>query len=232
MMMRKYITIQNNETIDFRSIPSLDYHEFLETNILFLKDVNNHCVNYFGFPYKGKLKLVCCIANDSKARIKLTCTEIDSASSELFPSMTAQNLAFNMFERELSENFGIQYSDHPWLKPLRYPFDRFDKSTQISNYPFYQIESEELHEVGVGPIHAGIIEPGHFRFICKGEQILHLEIQLGYQHRGIENLFLEKNNLLQRVILAESIAGDTTVGHASAFANIWESLCGYGPMRN
>ena len=229
MTIRKYITIQNNETIGFRSIPSLGYKEFLETNVSFLKDAHNHCVNYFGFPYAGKLKLICCIANDSKARIKLTSTEIDSVTSDIFPSMTAHNLSFNMFERELSENFGIKYSDHPWLKPVRYPFDRFDKSSQISNYPFYQMESEELHEVGVGPIHAGIIEPGHFRFICKGEQILHLEIQLGYQHRGIEKLFLEKNKLLQRVILAESIAGDTTLGHASAFANIWESLSGYEP---
>ena len=143
--------------------------------------------------------------------------------------MTAHNLSFNMFERELTENFGIKFSDHPWLKPVRYSFDRFDQSAQISNYPFYHMESEELHEVGVGPIHAGIIEPGHFRFICKGEQILHLEIQLGYQHRGIEKLFLGKNKLLQKVTLAESIAGDTTVGHASAFANIWESLSGYEP---
>ncbi|MDO8550854.1 MAG: NADH dehydrogenase subunit, partial [Ignavibacteria bacterium] len=132
-------------------------------------------------------------------------------------------------EREINENFGIKYSDHPWLKPVRYSFNRYDKASEISNYSFYQIESEELHEVGVGPIHAGIIEPGHFRFICKGEQVLHLEIQLGYQHRGVESLFIKKNNLLQRVTLAESIAGDTTVGHASAFANVWESLCGYEP---
>jgi Ni,Fe-hydrogenase III large subunit len=229
MMMRKYITIQNNETIDFRTIPSLEYNEFLETNILFLKDAHNHCVNYFGFYSEDKLKLVCCIANDSKARIKLTCAELKSVTSNIFPSMTAKNLALNMFERELCENFGIKYSDHPWLKPLRYSDNRFDKSEQISNYPFYHMESEELHEVGVGPIHAGIIEPGHFRFICKGEQILHLEIQHGYQHRGIEKLFLDKNNLLQRVTLAESIAGDTTIGHASAFTNIWESLCGYEP---
>jgi Ni,Fe-hydrogenase III large subunit len=229
MAMLKYITVQNNETIDFRSIPSLEYMEFLETNILFLKDAHNHCVNYFGFPYTGKLKLICCIANDSKARIKLTSTELDSASSGIYPSMTAHNLSFNMFERELTENFGIKFSDHPWLKPVRYSFDRFDKSAQISGYPFYHMTSEELHEVGVGPIHAGIIEPGHFRFICKGEQILHLEIQLGYQHRGIEKLFLEKNRLLQKITLAESIAGDTTVGHATAFANIWESLSGYEP---
>jgi Ni,Fe-hydrogenase III large subunit len=97
----------------------------------------------------------------------------------------------------------------------------------INNYPFYRIESEELHEVGVGPIHAGIIEPGHFRFICSGEEILHLEIQLGYQHRGIERLILDRNDLLQRNILAESIAGDTVAGHTTAFANLWESLCGF-----
>ncbi|OFY94605.1 MAG: hypothetical protein A3K10_03135, partial [Bacteroidetes bacterium RIFCSPLOWO2_12_FULL_31_6] len=100
-------------------------------------------------------------------------------------------------------------------------------NSRIENYPFYQIESEELHEVGVGPIHAGVIEPGHFRFICNGEQILHLEIQLGFQHRGIEKLFLEKKNILQRVTLAESIAGDTVVGHTTAFVNVWESLCAY-----
>ena len=94
----------------------------------------------------------------------------------------------------------------------------------ISDYPFFKIESEELHEVGVGPVHAGIIEPGHFRFICNGEQILHLEIQLGYQHRGVEQLFLEKKKLIQRTTLAESIAGDSVIGHTTAFAYLFESL--------
>jgi Ni,Fe-hydrogenase III large subunit len=67
----------------------------------------------------------------------------------------------------------------------------------------------------------------HFRFICNGEQILHLEIQLGYQHRGIEDLLVAKHKLLQRTTLAESIAGDTVVGHSTAFVNLWESLCGF-----
>jgi Ni,Fe-hydrogenase III large subunit len=84
-----------------------------------------------------------------------------------------------------------------------------------------------LHEVGVGPIHAGVIEPGHFRFLCNGEQILHLEIQLGYQHRGLEKLFLEKKKILQRVTLAENIAGDTVAGHTTAFSHLWESICGF-----
>ncbi len=227
--MRNYITIKNNETIPFNTIPILKYEEFLETNVSFLKDAHNHCVSYFAFPFQNKLLLICCIANDFKARIKLTSAEIETNAAKVYPSLTAHNLNFNMFEREISENFGVKYSDHPWLKPVRYSSSRFDQSASISNYPFYKIDSEELHEVGVGPIHAGVIEPGHFRFICKGEQIQHLEIQLGYQHRGVENLFLLKNNLLQRTLLAESIAGDTTVGHTTAFANLWESLCGYEP---
>lgn len=225
--MHNYLTIRNNEAVSLSSIPILRYDDFLECNTLFLKDFHNHCVSYFGYPEDNKLKLICCIANDNKSRIKVTSCNIELNTEKSYPSFSANNLAFNMFEREIAENFGINYSDHPWLKPLRYSFNRKNKTIGIADYPFYKIESEEIHEVGVGPIHAGIIEPGHFRFLCKGEQILHLEIQLGYQHRGIESLFIEKNSLLQKATLAESIAGDTAVGHSTAFANLWESLCGF-----
>src|SRR6266478_4297228 len=92
-------------------------------------------------------------------------------------------------------------------------------------YWFYRIESEEVHEVGVGPVYAGIIEPGHFRFQCHGEEVLHLEIQLGYQHRGIEKL-MEEVSPQRAVLLAESIAGDTVIGHASAYCSLIESLSG------
>jgi len=224
--MQKYITTKNNETIDFETIPLLNYDDFSGINVSFLKDINNHCVNYFGVPYDDGLVLVCCIANDLKSRIKLTKCKIDLSEGNSYPSLTARNLAFNMFEREISEQHGVKYSDHPWLKPVRYPVNRFDKLSNIESYPFYHIESEELHEVGVGPIHAGVIEPGHFRFICKGEQIIHLEIQLGYQHRGIESLFTSCSSLQKLNLLAESIAGDTVVGHTSAFSNLWNSLCG------
>jgi len=141
-------------------------------------------------------------------------------------SFSARNISFEKFEREIHENFGVSYTDHPWLKPVRYPENRADQSSVISGYPFFSISSEELHEVGVGPVHAGIIEPGHFRFICNGEQILHLEIQLGYQHRGVEQLFLDKKKLIERTTLAESIAGDSVIGHTTAFSYLWESLSG------
>src|SRR4030095_5480762 len=221
-----YIELKNNETISLSSIPELDYSAFMETNVVSLmKQPYNHCVNYLGFPFQNKIKLICCIANDETHSIFVSSAVVDS--TEQFASFTAKNFAFQKFERELNENFGIKYSDHPWLKPVRFSFSRSDKNKTIAQYPFFKIESEELHEVGVGPIHAGVIEPGHFRFICNGEQILHLEIQLGYQHRGIEELFLSKKKLLQRTVLAESIAGDTVAGHTIAFVNVWESLCGF-----
>jgi Ni,Fe-hydrogenase III large subunit len=82
---------------------------------------------------------------------------------------------------------------------------------------------EGVHEVAVGPIHAGIIEPGHFRFQCFGEEILHLEIQLGYQTRGAERL-LEQAAPSRRLVVAESIAGDTAVGHVLAYCSALEAL--------
>lgn len=88
------------------------------------------------------------------------------------------------------------------------------------------MEGEALHEVNVGPIHAGIIEPGAFRFICNGEKVLHLEIALGYQHRGIEHLMLSTDNRLRQTVLSETIAGDTAVGHSLAYVTVIEKLTG------
>jgi Ni,Fe-hydrogenase III large subunit len=135
----------------------------------------------------------------------------------------------HIFEREIHEAYGVKFEGHTWLKPVRYPHDRADRLSVIDNYPFYEIEGEELHEVGVGPIHAGVIEPGHFRFICNGEKVLHLEIQLGYQHRGIEKLMTESDSGLRRSLMSEDIAGDTAVGHGLAHAQLIESLAGFDP---
>ncbi|MBI4931212.1 MAG: NADH dehydrogenase subunit [Bacteroidetes bacterium] len=220
-----YIDIKNNQCIPLASIPVLEYEIFLEHNTSLLKESQNHCVNYYGFHSDGKIKLICCIANDNDGSIYVSSSHINM--NETLLSFTHHHFAFEKFEREMHENFGIKYLNHTWLKPVRFSFDRTNKENTISNYPFYKIDSEELHEVGVGPIHAGVIEPGHFRFICNGEQILHLEIQLGFQHRGIENLFLENKKLLQRVTLAENISGDTVAGHTTAFVNLWESLCNF-----
>ncbi len=222
--------IKNNQTIPVKEIPVLVYEDFLHLNTsLIAGNTETHCVNYFGMPEDDQIRLFCCVADDLDHSIHLSSSFVNTM--ENLPSFTAKLFCFEKFEREIHENFGINYSDHPWLKPVRYPFDRANPQSTIANYPFYSIDSEELHEVGVGPIHAGVIEPGHFRFICNGEQILHLEIQLGYQHRGIEKLFLQRQ-LLQLETLSENIAGDTVVGHSTAFAQTWEGLCGFQAGRD
>ena len=226
-----YTTIVNNQTIPVSEIPEMDYGDFIDLNTGFLADSpEKHCVNYFGYPVGNQIQLICCIADDNTHQIYVSSCLVKSGDT--LDSFTARNFNFEKFEREIHENFGVDYNDHPWLKPVRYAKNRFDQSQTIANYHFFSIESDELHEVGVGPIHAGIIEPGHFRFICNGEQILHLEIQLGYQHRGIEQQFLTRKKLLQLTTIAESIAGDTVVGHTTAFSHVWESLCGFQPSRD
>jgi Ni,Fe-hydrogenase III large subunit len=223
-----FLTINNHQAVQLSLIPESEYKIFMENNLSLIgNSQERHCVLYFGYLQNNLIRLICCVADDINHNIMISSSLVKPDS--VLNSFSARNLSFEKFEREINENFGIGFFDHPWLKPVRYPENRYDKSILLPDYPFFKIESEELHEVGVGPVHAGIIEPGHFRFVCNGEQILHLEIQLGYQHRGIENLFLEKKKLIQRTTLAESIAGDSVVGHTSAFAYLWESISGTQP---
>jgi len=220
-----YLTIKNNQAVPLDEIPVVTYNSFhVLVSGLLGESLERHCVNYFGFMKGKDIRLICCIADDQEQVILISSCSVHPG--EVLASLSSRNLCFEKFEREIHENFGLKFAGHPWLKPLRFPVDRADKTVSLADYPFYSIDSHELHEVGVGPIHAGVIEPGHFRFICNGEQILHLEIQLGFQHRGIEKLMLEKRKLLQRSTLVEGIAGDTVAGHSIAFDHTWESLSG------
>jgi len=221
---QKYIILKNVETIEISSIPILKYADFKNQTISILTENDDfHCVQYLAIPLEKGFRLLMIIANDethqfyvySPALLELT-IPLEAISKEIF--------ALQIFEREIHENFNIQFVNHPWLKPVRYAYNRTDKSKKISNYPFYSIKGNELHEVSVGPIHAGIIEPGHFKFLCNGEMVMHLEIQHGYQHRGIENLLLTKPNWLAKTVLAESITADSAIGHNYAFVNTIEAL--------
>jgi Ni,Fe-hydrogenase III large subunit/NADH:ubiquinone oxidoreductase subunit C len=221
--MKYYELIKNPGMVALTDIPILDYHDFREQTIAIMKKESCHCVNYFIRQNTDHVDFYIIIANDSSHKV-FVYSHRQKAEIKSLESITQECFQLHVFEREIYENTGIVFENHPWLKPVRYPFDRYDKAFKLSDYPFYRIDSEEIHEVGVGPIHAGIIEPGHFRFQCYGEKVLHLEIQLGYQHRGIENLFIKKNSLLQRCVISESVAGDTTIGHGLAFAQLAETL--------
>jgi len=221
---KKYIELENVETIEISSIPVLDYIDFKNQTISILKDNEDyHCVQYFAMPFKKGYKLIMIIANDKSHQFYVYSYEILTISEPL-EAISQEIFALHIFEREIHENFDIPFKNHPWLKPVRYANNRADKSKKISNYPFYTIKGKELHEVSVGPIHAGIIEPCHFRFLCNGEMVMHLEIQHGYQHRGVESLMLTKTHWLDKTILAESITADSAIGHSSAFVNTIEAL--------
>ena len=126
---------------------------------------------------------------------------------------------------------------HPWLKPVRYHSswterDAWGRDPAAPILPavheFYRVEGDQVHEVAVGPVHAGVIEPGHFRFQCHGEQVFHLEIALGFQHRDIER-HLAGGPDRKSLHLIETLAGDTTIGHATSYAQVLEGLSGSRP---
>lgn len=147
--------------------------------------------------------------------IRLPATVVEGA----YPSLTLEHPQAHWFEREFFEQWGVRPEGHPWLKPVRFP----------QGHPgltdFFQVQGEEIHEVAVGPVHAGVIEPGHFRFQCRGEEVLHLEISLGYQHRGVEQA-LPGASPGRAMAYVETLAGDTTVGHALAWCRNLEALAG------
>ena len=96
---------------------------------------------------------------------------------------------------------------------------------QLTDYPFVRVEGDGVHEIAVGPVHAGIIEPGHFRFSVVGEKVLRLEERLGYTHKGIEKRFTQLPPL-EGHRLAGRVSGDTTVAYAWAYCMALESAAG------
>lgn len=145
--------------------------------------------------------------------------DIDTAVREFslpasaWQSYAAEYPSLDWFERAIWESSGVVPGGHPNLRPVR----RFDRPYTFASWP-----DPQVHEVAVGPVHAGIIEPGHFRFSVLGEKILNLEIRLGYQHRGLEALLVGKTPD-QAVLLAER-AGSEPVAHALAFCQAIEKI--------
>ncbi len=202
--MTKTLKFKNNQLIRKSDIPVVDFNEFA----LLISDTHYRVANLFVNQEEYKNNLYAIIANDKNAELHIISTIIGNE----YPSLTLKRPSVHMFEREIYENFKIRPIDHPWLKPVR----------ANEGYEFLKSDDHQSHEVAVGPVHAGIIEPGHFRFLCQGERVMHLEIQLGWQQRGVEKLLKNKPS----VQLAESICGDTTIGHSLAFARAMEAVQG------
>ncbi len=152
-------------------------------------------------------------------------------------SMATLYFPASRFEREIKDQFGIEAIGHPDPRPLVrhafWPKDYFPLRKDAvppehleddgTPFPFTSVGGEGVYEIPVGPVHAGIIEPGHFRFSVIGETVIDLKIRLYFTHKGTEKLF-EGRLPADGVDLAERISGDTTVGHSLAYCQALESL--------
>ncbi|KLN53092.1 NADH-quinone oxidoreductase subunit C [Variovorax paradoxus] len=157
-----------------------------------------------------------------------------------FPDLAGLFPCAQRMQRAVADLSGIraegQEDDRPWLDHGAWPpgppplqstarFERAARGALPADYPFVRVDGDGVHEIAVGPVHAGIIEPGHFRFSVVGEKVLRLEEHLGYTHKGIERRFTELAPL-EGHRLAGRISGDTTVAYAWAYSMALESAWG------
>lgn len=214
-----WFEIKNLQSISLNEIPRLLVDDLRSQLIEKIKN-GKRLVQFFADQESDGIVLYAIVADDNNSRLSIASSKIKSQS--FYRSFTSDIPSAALFEREMYEQFEITPEGHPWLKPIRHGIAGIDRCETA--YDFFSMTGNEIHEVGVGPIHAGIIEPGHFRFSCHGEKVYHLEIEHGFQHRGVEALFTKKNNspvYLEK--LSESIAGDTVIGHCGTFIRAMES---------
>ncbi|HEX9080322.1 MAG TPA: NADH-quinone oxidoreductase subunit C [Desulfuromonadaceae bacterium] len=217
----------NGETIPVGDVPEIALEDFLQV-IVSLTGEGWRIASYFGVAEREGATLWC-VLSGGHGRLGA----LRSWVEDRMPSITTACPEAHLFEREIAEQCGIVVDDHPWFKPVRYlhslrrDHDAWGRPAGEEILPavgdFYRVEGAEVHEVAVGPVHAGIIEPGHFRFQCHGETVFNLEIALGYQHRGVERA-LAGGPHPATMVQMETVAGDTTIGHATAYAMIREGL--------
>jgi Ni,Fe-hydrogenase III large subunit len=229
MSANGFAEVHTGEPIPRSQIPRWPAAVFCQAIVEAVAD-GNRVSALFGDVSTGPVEIYAVLADSSRGLLRVAATELET---ERFPSMTPTCPQVHLFEREIAEQYGICPDGHPWLKPVRFHasyrpgHDAWGRESgshpTIGVMDYYRIEGEEIHEVAVGPVHAGIIEPGHFRFQCHGEQVFHLEISLGYQHRAMERV-LAGGPTKRTVHLMEAVAGDTSVGHATAYCQAVEAL--------
>ena len=203
-----WIILENNKKINTNDIPTSSVEE-IKTDF---GNMKMRPLAFFGKQEFDNVRLYVVLSDDKVGKLYAT-SVLFTPNEKSYESFTSIYSQFHIFEREFYEEFGIEPLNHPWLKPLRKNQD---------TYPFFEMKGEEVHQVAVGPIHAGVIEPGHFRFMCHGEKVYDLEIALGYQHRGVEDLLLKQKRYNNR--LAESICGDSVIAYNMAYSQIMEVL--------
>jgi Ni,Fe-hydrogenase III large subunit len=231
-----FAVLRTGQAIPRGQVPQVSIQDFRRTIVSAVASGQRVAAFFGDAPTSTeRVDLYAVLADSARGLLHVGKATLDS---DRFPSLTPDCPQVHLFEREIAEQYGVCPEGHPWLKPVRFHASyrpghdawgrKTGESPVIGVMDFYRVEGEEIHEVAVGPVHAGIIEPGHFRFQCHGEQVFHLEISLGYQHRGVERA-LVGGPTKRTVHMMEAAAGDTTVGHATAYCQAMEALAGCQP---
>ncbi len=227
--------LKNGMACPLADVPCLDFDVFRETIVTQAVGDTRLAALFGQLREEGGIRLYAVLADSSEGVLLPLTTDL---SGDRYPSLTPDCPQAHNFERELAEQWGVVPEGHPWFKPLRYHaayrpgIDAWSRVTGNRILPavtdYFSVSGPEIHEVAVGPVHAGVIEPGSFRFQCLGEQVLHLEIQLGYQHRGVERAVIGGPNK-RTLHYMETLAGDTSIGHATAYCQAVEALANVTP---
>ena len=219
-----FALLANATSLPWAEIPAWPAAEFVRATAKELTRGARLCA-FFGVKEGAETRLVVVLAFDADNTMAAARSTPFTGS---YPSLTVKHPQAHLCEREVWEQHGLTPEGHPWLKPVR---RTNGNGNAPANAEFFRVEGGEVHEVAVGPVHAGIIEPGHFRFQCAGEEVLHLEIALGYQHRGVEEALIGGPHRATMSQM-ETVAGDTTIAHATAHATVMEALAGTeAPLR-
>ena len=233
---RKMPVLRNGEAVSLAKVPVLDFSKFRDEVVVRAAWGSTRLAALFGQPRDdGGVRLYAVLTDPTEGLITACATDLHE---DRYPALTPDCPRAHNFEREIAEQWGVVPVGHPWFKPLRYHHsyraghDAWGRAVGDVILPavtdYFQVEGSEIHEVAVGPVHAGVIEPGSFRFQCHGEHVFHLEVQLGYQHRGVEQALVGGPNK-RTIHYLETLAGDTTIGHTTAYCQALEGLAGYQP---
>jgi Ni,Fe-hydrogenase III large subunit/Ni,Fe-hydrogenase III component G len=193
---------------------------------------------------KGVFEIYCSFMSTKYKKWFFVAAEI-SQDNPKFNSLAKEIYSASLFEREIKEMFGIEPFGNPDTRPLRlhsevwpkelYPlrkdFNMPKAGGKTEDYVFNKVEGEGIFEVPVGPVHAGIIGPGHFHFSCAGEPIINLEIRLGFKHRGIEKLF-EGKSVHDALRISECVSGDASFANSFSFSMAIEKIANIGVSEN
>jgi len=224
----------NGEPFALDAVPRFDVADLAEATLQ-LVDEGGRIAALFGEESGGQVWLWVVVAQDDSGNLHVGRARVEG---DRYDAWTPSLPQAHWFEREIAEQWGVRPEGHPWLEPIRFHasarpgHDAWGRSPETpivaGDRRFFSVEGDSVHEVAVGPVHAGVIEPGHFRFQCHGERVFHLEISLGYQHRGIERA-LRGGPHPRTIHHMETLAGDTSIGHALAYCHAIEALSGKPP---